>query len=113
MSLSFSGIVQKGEERGKALGFPTINIPLADDSVSGIYAARVSVKGSEYVAAAYVDTRRKLLEAHLLHFEDDLYGLPVTITLVHKIRDAQRFDTEDELKRAITADVKAVRAYFA
>jgi len=108
----YSGIVERGHGTGKKLGFPTLNIPLADDSVSGIYAAVVTIKGSDYHAAAYADTRRKLLEAHLLHFEDDLYGLEATIELKKKIREDKRFEDESELKKAIAADIEAIKVYF-
>jgi riboflavin kinase/FMN adenylyltransferase len=109
----FRGVIQHGNGTGKKLGFPTLNIPLEDETVSGIYAAIVTVKGSPYYAAAYADTRRKLLEAHLLHFEDDLYGLEATIELKKKIREDQRFATDEELKTAIAADIEAIKAYFA
>ncbi|OGG57698.1 hypothetical protein A2765_06195 [Candidatus Kaiserbacteria bacterium RIFCSPHIGHO2_01_FULL_56_24] len=109
---SYTGIVTKGEGKGKKLGFPTINIPLEDDSLSGIYAATVTIKGSEYHAAAYADTSRKLLEAHILDFEDDLYGLPVMIELKQKIREGAHFSDDEELKRVIAGDIEAVRAYF-
>jgi riboflavin kinase/FMN adenylyltransferase len=108
----FKGTIQHGNGTGKTLGFPTLNIPLDDESVSGIYAAIVTIKGSPYHAAAYADTRRKLLEAHLLHFEDDLYGLEATIELKKKIREDKHFDDEAELKKAIADDVEAVKAYF-
>lgn len=109
----FTGVIQRGHGTGSKLGFPTINIPLEDESLSGIYAAIVTIKGSPYHAAAYADTRRKLLEAHLLHFEDSLYGLEATIELKKRIREDQRFSTEDELKKAIAADIEAIKAYFA
>lgn len=112
-NMLFKGIIQRGNGTGKALGFPTLNIPLDDESVSGIYAAIVTIKGSPYRAAAYADTRRKLLEAHLLHFEDDLYGLEATIELKKKIREDKKFENEDELKQAIAQDIEAITAYFA
>lgn len=110
--MQFKGIIQHGNGTGKTLGFPTLNIPLEDDAVSGIYAAIVTIKGSPYHAAAYADTRRKLLEAHLLHFEDDLYGLEATIELQKKIREDRRFENEKDLKAAIAADVRAIEEYF-
>lgn len=110
--MKFAGIIQHGSGTGKKIGFPTLNIPLDDESVSGIYAAVVIIKGSPYHAAAYADTRRKLLEAHLLDFEDDLYGLEASIELKKKIREDKRFDDETELKNAIAADVRAIEEYF-
>ena len=109
----FNGIIQRGQGTGTKLGFPTLNIPLNEESVSGIYAAIVTIKGAPYHAAAYADTRRKLLEAHLLHFEDDLYGLEATIELKKKIRNDKHFDDKAMLKKAIASDIEAVKAYFA
>jgi len=109
---SYRGIVEQGEGKGKELGFPTINITIEDDSLSGIYAAIVTLKGSDYHAAAYADTRRKLLEAHILDFEDDVYGMEVTITLKKKIREDAQFEDEKALRAAIVSDIGAVRAYF-
>ncbi len=108
----FKGIIHHGHGTGKKLGFPTLNIPLEDEMLSGIYAAIVTIKGSVYHAAAYADTKRKLLEAHLLHFEDDLYGLEARIELKKKIREDRHFESDEELKAAIAADVEAVKVYF-
>lgn len=111
---SITGIVQKGARRGAALGYPTANIPLTDDAVSGIYAARVYLKKDEapYMAAAFADPRRKILEAHLLGFSDELYGVEVTIELHKKLRESREFDDDTKLRKVIAQDVAAVREYF-
>jgi len=108
----FSGIVQKGAQRGTGLGFPTVNIPLHDDSISGIYAARVKVGEEEYEAAAYADQKRKLLEAHILDFSADLYGWNIRIELLKKMREQKKFSDDAKLREAIAEDIAAVRAYF-
>jgi riboflavin kinase/FMN adenylyltransferase len=108
----FSGIVQKGEERGAALGFPTVNIPLHDNSVSGVYAAKVKVGEEEYEAAAYADRKRNVLEAHLLDFSADLYGWNVTIELLKKIREHKKFASDESLRKTIAGDIAAARRYF-
>jgi riboflavin kinase/FMN adenylyltransferase len=110
--MKYSGIAQEGEGRGQTLGFPTVNIPLTDTTVGGIYAARVVTSGNEYFAAAYADQTRGLLEAHLLDFTGDLYGQEVTITLEKKIRDDARFTDEESLKATIAKDVQTVREYY-
>lgn len=107
----FKGIVQKGSAYGRKLGFPTANI-MFDGSVGGIYAATVRVKGEEHAAAVYADQKNKVLEAHLLQFNDDLYDLPIEIELLEKIRDDKSFASEDEAKATITADVKKAGDYF-
>lgn len=121
---SFRGIVGHGRKRAGALGFPTINIQLEDASVSGIYAARVEFWGGEYIAAAFADPKRKILEAHLLDFTrrfaarqnsgltGHLYGKTVRIKLCAKIRDSKQFTDDAALREAITKDVKEVREYF-
>ena len=95
------------------MGFPTINIPLDDADVSGIYAARVKVGEEEYEAAVYADQKRKLLEAHLLDFSADLYGENVTVELLKKVREAKVFANDKDLREAIAHDVTSVREYFA
>ena len=110
----FSGIVQKGTSRGAALGFPTANIPLHNPEPSGIYAARVTVKKGEapYMAAVFADQKRKLLEAHILDFSDDLYGQHVTVELHKKLRDVEMFENDEKLRATITEDIKKTRGYF-
>ena len=114
MNKRYRGIVKKGEGRGRSLGYPTVNIPLTDDSISGIYAARIKVKDDEapYIAAAFADPARGLLEAFILDFNDDLYGCEIEIELLHKIRDAKKFDDDAALRAAIADDIKNIRAYF-
>lgn len=110
---SYTGIVERGAGKGVQLGFPTLNIPVDDASLGGIYAAIVTIKGTTYHAAAYADTKRKLLEAHVLNFCGDLYGLTIEVTLVHMIREGRRFDSTEELTQAIAADIHAIEEYFA
>jgi len=110
---SFAGIVQKGARRGHALGYPTINIPMTDPEISGVYIARVYLAGeAPYMAAAFADPRRGILEAHIIDFSDELYGENVRIGLRHKIRETETFDSDDELRNAIAEDIAAVRKFF-
>ncbi len=101
----YVGTVQQGARRAVALGFPTVNISLTDNLVSGIYAARLKVKPDEssYMAAVYADQKRKVLEAHILDFTDDLYGCEIEINLLHKIRDSKRFENDAALRAAISS----------
>ncbi len=109
---TYTGIVGRGTARAAALGYPTINIPLTDESLTGIYAAYVKVGEEEYEAVAYADVKRGVLEAHLLDFSADLYGWNVTIRLLKKIREYKRFKDDESLKRAIADDVASARRYF-
>ncbi len=110
--MTYSGTVIGGSRRAASLGFPTANIALADALPSGVYIASVAIEGVEYPAVAFADQGRKLLEAHILDFADDLYGKEISISLIKRLRDAAYFDDEANLKEAIAADVAAARAHF-
>lgn len=110
---SYTGTVLKGKRRGHVLGYPTANITLDDSGVSGVYAARVYIEGDDpYVAAAFADPARGILEAHILDFSDELYGLEVRIELIAQIRESTDFQSDAKLKKAIADDVAKVREYF-
>jgi len=110
--MQYSGIVQKGSQRATALGFPTVNIPLEDETVSGIYAAKVRVGEETYEAVAYANRKAKKLEAHLFDFSADLYGWNIHIDLVHKLRDDKKFSDDAHARVAIAKDAEKARAYF-
>jgi len=106
----YRGIVQKGKRRGTALGFPTLNIPLAGAEVSGVYAAKVIVSGKEYQAAAFANPEQNVLEAHLLDFSGDLYGKNVEIELFERVRNSMSFSDDSVLRAVILDDIRRVRA---
>ena len=122
-----SGVVIRGKGRAGALGYPTVNIPLEDHGISGIYSALVKIGDGvnpaepdarpegfrEYIAAVFVDPKRKLLEAHLLDYSGELYGIEVAIELCEKIRGSEKFDDDEDLRLAIKKDISKVRDYFA
>jgi riboflavin kinase / FMN adenylyltransferase len=110
--VKYTGIVQKGSEYARRLGFATANIPLANAEVSGSFVARVRVGEETHGAAVYADQRNKVLEAHILGFQGDLYGKEIEVELIEKIRDDQEFKDEDEAKRVIAGDIAAAEAYF-
>jgi FAD synthase len=109
---SYTGIVTRGAGKAAALGFPTLNIPLADKSLTGIYAGKVLMQGATYVAAVYADQRRHILEAHLLDFPGGNVIGTVTIKLGPKVREDRMFTDDETLKIAIADDVERVRLLF-
>ena len=109
------GIVEKGDGRGRALGYPTANIPLPRaNGPSGVWAARVTVKDGEasYMAAVFIDDAREVLESHILDFDDELYGVEIIVLLEKKLRESAQYAHDAELKAAIANDIKQVRAHF-
>ncbi len=110
--MKYFGVVQRGDRRGTAIGFPTANISF-DGHESGIFAATAHVDGKEFIAAVYADQKRRVLEAYLDGYSGgDLYGEKLEIELLEKIREDKRFDAEDALKSAIANDVRMVRQFF-
>jgi riboflavin kinase/FMN adenylyltransferase len=110
--VNYKGIVQKGGEYGRRLGFPTANIPLGDAEESGIFAAHVEIDGKAHDAVVYADRRNKVFEAHILDFSGDLYGKEIEIELLVKTRDDAHFESEEEARQTIAADIEAARAHF-
>jgi len=98
---AIEGMVQKGDQRGRELGYPTANLALGDYQRPkyGIYAVRVTLDdGSEYPGVASLGVRptfeppQELLEAHLFGFDGDLYGRKIEVALHAYIREEKKFD---------------------
>ena len=107
-----TGTVVRGDRRGAAIGFPTANIGFHDPDFAGIYAGRATVAGTVYGAAIYIDPSRRLLEAHLLDFEGNLYDAEISVDILMKMRDSKAFESEALLRAAIGSDITAIREYL-
>ena len=93
---AIEGVVQRGDARGRELGYPTANLELGDYQRPkyGIYAVRVTLDdGSEHPGVASLGVRptfeppQELLEAHLFGFDGDLYGRRIEVALHAYIRE--------------------------
>ena len=115
------GQVVHGDGRGRKLGFPTANIPLEDSALGeafalpfGIYAAWVFIEttalSKPYRAALNIgwrpmfETRRPLLEAHLLGFDGDLYGRRLWVFPMAFLRGEEKFSSLGALRRQMRLD---------
>ena len=110
--MGYIGVVSRGGQRARTLGFPTINIPLPDLSISGSYAGSVVCEGETYPAVLYADPGRMVLEAHLLDFSSDLYGKTVAMTLAKKLREVKQFENDAALVAAIQRDILETKKFF-
>ena len=118
-SYAITGRVIHGAKLGRKLGFPTINIALRrrGSVLSGVYVARVHIKDQVFFAAASVGVRpavcgrEMLLEAHLLDFNQEIYGQRVTIVFLQKLRDEWDFPDLASLCRQIQRDVEKTQQY--
>jgi riboflavin kinase/FMN adenylyltransferase len=112
-----AGRVGHGQRLGRTLGYPTANIRLERHRVplSGIYAVRAEVAGVTYPAVASLGTRPTVagvepwLETHLFDFDGDLYGRPMCVEFVAKLRDEERFASLAALTEQMHADAAAAR----
>lgn len=108
----YVGVVKRGSERAKALGFPTANIALDELPEGGSYVSRATIDGTVHPALSYVDVRRKILETHLLDHRDvSFYGTELAVELCAFLRHEEWFLDDADLKQAIARDAEAARAY--
>ena len=118
------GVVERGDARGRTIGFPTANVAIGDESelLDGVYAAWVEILGvGVQRAAVNIGTRPtfyrhfgvRLLEAHLLDFDDDLYGYRVRVFLIQRLRSETTFRSVDDLRRQLEIDCGQARAVLA
>lgn len=120
------GRVVRGMQFGRKLGFPTANLELGTDILvpaKGIYIVRVRLGNDTENAppidgVANVGTRPTIddgplmVEAHLFDIDEDLYGRPITIELLLRLRDEEKYDSLEELIAAIAEDVRMARAWL-
>ena len=119
---AIEGVVQRGDARGRELGYPTANLTLGDYQRPkyGIYAVRVTLDdGSEHPGVASLGVRptfeppEELLEAHLFGFDGDLYGRTIEVALHAFIRSEERFDSVEALVAEMRNDEAAARKLLA
>ena len=117
---SLTGVVQRGDQRGRTIGFPTVNLgsPPARKLLppAGVYAAIAQTRGGAYGAMMNLGSRptvyddRQTVEAHLLDFSGDLYDTTVRLDLVAHLRPIRRVGGLAELKEQLAQDRLAARA---
>jgi riboflavin kinase/FMN adenylyltransferase len=113
------GVVQHGDKRGRAIGYPTANLDMGKylRPRYGIYAvtARVLGTGEELRGAANLGIRpsfdppRELLEPYFFDFSGDLYGREIEVALHHFLRPEEKFDSIDALTAQMERDCDEAR----
>ena len=116
------GRVVHGAKRGRALGFPTVNLEPPRDRLlprDGIYAMWVEMGEGRFAAAASLGVRptfgggERVLEAFILDFSDDVYGEDVDAIFVKRLRDEMAFASPAALSAQIARDVEETRRALA
>lgn len=119
---ALEGVVVKGAQRGRQLGYPTANVAAETELVprAGIYAGWAYVAdglGERAVRAAvsvgtnptFTQAGTISIEAYLLDFSGDLYGQRLRVEFVVRLRDERRFESLEALVAAISNDVEQAR----
>lgn len=118
-----TGIVVKGDQYGRVLGFPTANLEKASRGQvgtkslpPGIYAGYTTLSDKKRYASAIVITPPDILEkieTHLISFQGNLYGQKIILELVEFIRPYKKFDTQAELIKNIEKDIQKTKQILA
>ncbi|TAE38913.1 MAG: bifunctional riboflavin kinase/FAD synthetase [Runella slithyformis] len=111
---SFTGLVAKGRQLGRTLGFPTANVQVSEAfkliPADGVYAVRVQVRHQMYGGVMNIGLRPtvsgmgRTQEVHIFDFNEDIYGEKIVVVLVAYIRAEQKFEGLDALKAQIELD---------
>lgn len=118
---SIGGKVAHGDKRGRTWGFPTANIDLERQNppLNGIYAVEVAgVNVSTIPGVAYVGKRptvngtRRLLEVHLMDFDQDIYSKRIVVSFLKMIRADEKFDSHAALQAQIAKDKLDAELFF-
>ena len=108
------GVVVSGNRMGRTIGFPTANMqlyePLKLVPGNGVYAVEVEVLGCLYRGMTNIGTRptvggtARTIETHILDFDQDIYGLPLRIRFLRRIRDERKFPSLKDLRVQLLLD---------
>ena len=116
---SLKGVVVAGNRLGRTIGFPTANMklyePLKLVPRRGVYVVEAEVLGQKYRGMTNIGLRPTVggtsttIETHILDFDEDIYGLPLRITFLRRLRDEIHFPSLDALKAQLEMDRETCR----
>lgn len=111
---SLTGIVSKGKQLGRTIGFPTANIKIVEEykliPQNGVYIVQSNLDGISYYGMMNIGTRptvdgtTQTIEIHFFDFQKELYNQKITISLLHRMRSEQKFKSVDALKKQLDKD---------
>lgn len=120
-NFSYEFTVEKGDGRGRTMGFPTINQFFPEDFIEpryGVYMSLTKIDGEIYLSVTNVGIRptvstdRMRSETCILDFSGDLYGKRVQVQLVRFLRDETKFQSIEALTQAIEKDIENARKVY-
>lgn len=120
---SLSGTVVTGNRLGRTIGFPTANLlpqPGLTIPANGVYAAiAVLPDGSRRKAVVNIGTRptvrrgdKRTVEAHILDFNDDIYGHQISLIFRKRLREEMKFKSIEALRSQIEKDIENAKLFL-
>ncbi|HXY61133.1 MAG TPA: bifunctional riboflavin kinase/FAD synthetase [Chthoniobacterales bacterium] len=116
------GTVTHGDNLGKKIGFPTANLSAHNEQFppNGVYAAAARLSDGVHLGVVNLGVRptmtsgrsERVLEIHLLDFNQDIYGRDVEVRFVKYLRPEKKFENVDALVGQIQRDVDQARELF-
>lgn len=115
------GMVTHGAGRGAKIGFPTANLDAIDTLLpaQGVYAGQAWVNGESWPAAVHLGPSPTFgdavvrVEVHLIGQSEPLYGQPLEVDFLERLRDIRPFEAPDALIRQLNEDVASIKRTFA
>ena len=118
---AIDGTVVHGDQRGRAIGFPTANLCTDNELLppNGVYATTTRVGHIVRASVTNIGTRptvdtsgRTIVETHIFDLDRDLYGASLRVSFVQRLRDERAFESLDALRAQIHADCDQTRVLF-
>lgn len=113
------GVVGYGRQVGNKIGFPTANLNVTANYVlpkNGVYKTICYVDGKPFFAVTNIGVHptvgassRVLVESYLLHYDENAYGKTMYVAFLSRLRDEQKFDSVDALKKQISIDLNSIK----
>lgn len=117
-----SGIVVKGNQLGRTIGFPTANIEIPESykliPKYGVYLVTAIVNKKAVFGMMNIGIKPTLgenlisIEVHLLHFSEDIYGQKIQVNVIERLREEQKFESFEALKLKLEVDKINALQYF-
>ena len=114
-----TGKVVHGKALGRTVGMPTANIEVSNKSLlpeCGVYATCIKVDGKKYLAVTNIGLRPTVdneqqvtVEAHILDFEQDIYGQSVELEVHKFLRPIQKFNSLEEVQKQVRKDIEEAK----
>ena len=116
------GVIVHGNQLGRTIGIPTINIMMPHDKVYplfGVYASMVTIDNKKYYGVTNVGKKPTIsdynpigIETYLIDFEEDVYGKSAKVEFMDFLRAEQRFDSVPDLQEQMKKDIEKTREYY-